>query len=129
MTSLNNWVHSFSEGIVNTKKDIHEELNLRIQGMWIQIETTLHGLETLHKLHITQSELKTQLAEVKALAKHRSCRMGTAVFQQQFETMAEHNYQQPREEGTNLITTLNVPAAHILQWHPYRSDVQREYGA
>jgi hypothetical protein len=38
-----------------------------------------------------------------------------AMFQRQFKTMAQHNYQQPHEEGTNLITTLNVPAAHILQ--------------
>jgi hypothetical protein len=112
MTSLDNQVKSLCKETVDTKKDIHEELNLRIQGTQVEIETTLHGLETFHKLHYhTQCEFKTHLAEVEARAKHRSCRTGTgvgaarppkldrstswAVSQQQFETVAEHNCRQP----------------------------------
>jgi hypothetical protein len=43
--------------IANTKKDLHEELDLRIQGTQVEIETTRTLAETI------QPEFKTQISE------------------------------------------------------------------
>jgi hypothetical protein len=70
---------------VDTKKDLHkevadikkglrEELNLRIHGTQVEIETRRMRVET------TWYEFKLQLAEVKTRAEHRSYgRTGTGV--------------------------------------------------
>jgi hypothetical protein len=41
-----------------------------------------------------------------------------AVFQLQFETVAEHKDWVPLKKATHLIATLNEPAAHILHVVP-----------
>jgi hypothetical protein len=81
--------------MADTKKGLYEELDLRIQGTQVEIETTRH-------------EFRTQLAEVEALSEHGyRGRTGTgvgaaqapnfdgltsrAVVRRQFDTVAEQS--------------------------------------
>lgn len=75
---------------MDTKKDLHEEFDLRIQGIQVEIETrtpagtpqckfNMQLAEFVQGLDITWHKFKTQLAEVRALAMCRSCGRGTSV--------------------------------------------------
>jgi hypothetical protein len=119
--SLNMWTKSLQENLADTRKDLHEELNLMLQ---------VEGQTTKALIQATWHDFQTQLKEVEVQAE---CRRGTgsglakppkfdgtttwAMFQHHFETIAKHNYWMRLEKSTSLITVMlhRVPKGTIYE--------------
>jgi hypothetical protein len=109
---------------MDTREQFHEKLGLMIQGE-AQMTKTL--------IDTTWRELESKITEVKAQAGHRrgtgtgvgaakppnfNRTQSWAMFQHQFETIADHNCWTRQEKSTYLITTLQGRATDMLHGVP-----------
>jgi type VI protein secretion system component Hcp len=126
-TSLDTRTKFLQETLADTKNDLHEEARTMKAEIRINQERMEAKTETIRR------EFQTQLKEVEAGAE---CGRGTgtgmgapkspkfdgttswAVFQRQFDTLAEHNCCMCQEKSTYLITALQGRDTDVLHGVP-----------
>jgi hypothetical protein len=126
-TSLYMWMKSLQETLADTRNDLHKQLSLMLQvkaqTMKAEIRINQERMET--EIVATCLNFQTQLKAVEdgkgtgtgvSTAKPSKFDRTTswAVFQSQFETVAEHNCWMRQEKSTYLITILQGWATDIL---------------
>jgi hypothetical protein len=85
-------------------KDLHEELDLRIKGTWINIEMTRTLAENSMNSKHSQQKLTPKLNGPSSWT----------MFLQQFKLMLQQDPWMPCEKATHLSATYNEPDLHIF---------------